>query len=243
MKLSLFVPCYVDHCFPKAAIATLRVLEHLGHTVEYPEGQTCCGQPAFNSGYWDEARAVARTFLRAFRDCETIVAPSASCAVMVKVFYKDLFRGDKDEAEACALGDRVFEFSQLLVNQLGVTDVGATFPGKVSIHDSCHGLRELGIKQELRTLLRSVRELELVELDYSEVCCGFGGTFSVKFPEVSTSMADDKIADLQQTGARYVVSADTSCLMHLQGRMQKRGLEIQTLHIAELLHQGLPAAN
>lgn len=241
MKVSLFVPCYVDQFFPEAAIGTLRVLQHLGVEVEYPRGQTCCGQPAFNTGYWAEAREVARNFLRVFRDSELIVAPSASCLSMVKVFYKDLFEGEKDEAEACALGDRVFEFSQFVVNKLGVTDVGATFPGKVTIHDSCHGLRELGIKHELRALLEPVNGLELVEMEKPEVCCGFGGTFSVKFPEVSTSMADDKIKDILQTGARYVVATDTSCLMHLQGRMRKKNVNIEPLHIAELLYRGLPA--
>ena len=174
----------------------VRILEKLGHTVDYPESQTCCGQPAFNSGYWDEARAVAGTMLDAFRDAEVVVGVSGSCGAMLKVFYPQLFAGRPEAADADRLSGHVWEFSDFLVRKLGVTDLGARFPSKVTFHDGCHGLRELGIKRSPRALLEKVQGLELVEMPDCETCCGFGGTFSAKFPMISTAMGEVKCAYL-----------------------------------------------
>jgi len=238
MKVSLFIPCYVDQCFPKVGISVVRILERLGHTVDYPMAQTCCGQPAFNSGAWEPARAVARQTLQAFRDAEIVVTPSGSCGAMVKVFYRELFKGLPEFEEARALGERTWEFSSFLVNKLGVTDVGATFPGRATFHDGCHGLRELGVKSEPRALLKNVRGLELVEMKSNETCCGFGGTFSVKFPMISTAMGEAKCGAVQETGAEWLISLDSSCLMHLQGMFDKRKVGMRSAHLAEVLASG-----
>lgn len=211
------------------------VLERLGHRVDYREGITCCGQPAFNSGYWDEARPVAARTLGLLGDSEAVVSASGSCGAMLKVFYPELFRGRPEEAAARALASRCWEFSDFLVTRLGVTDVGARFPGKVTFHDGCHGLRELGVKSQPRRLLEAVRELELVEMKEAESCCGFGGTFSAKFPMISTAMGDVKCASAVETGADYIVSNDSSCLMQIQGLLDRQGRNLKTLHLAEVL--------
>ena len=215
----------------------VRVLERLGHTVEYDERQTCCGQPAFNSGYWKEARNVAERTLGLFRDAEYVVSASGSCGAMLKVFYPDLFKGTRDEADALALSPKVYEFSDFLVSVLGVTDVGARFPAKVTFHDGCHGLRELGIKRQPRALLGAVRGLELIEMNSAETCCGFGGTFAAKMPSISTAMGEVKCAHALETGADYVVSNDSSCLMQIQGLLDRQGhgKKLRTLHLAEVL--------
>ena len=202
----------------------VRILEKLGHTVDYPESQTCCGQPAFNSGYWDEARAVAGTMLDAFRDAEVVVGVSGSCGAMLKVFYPELYHGHPREAEAKALAAKTHEFSSFLVNVLGVGDVGASLPAKATFHDGCHGLRELGIKREPRELMKE-----------AETCCGFGGTFSVKFPEISTAMGEVKCASIVETGAGLVISNDSSCLMQIQGLLDRQGQKIRSMHLAEVL--------
>ncbi len=237
MRISLFIPCYVDQFFPQVGINMVRLLERLGHEVDYPERQTCCGQPAFNAGFCEEALSVADAFVDCFRDAQIVVVPSGSCAAMVKVHYRDLFAGTEKFEAACALGDKTWELSEFLVKKLGVTDVGARFPGKVTFHDGCHGLRELGIKESPRALLREVRELELVEMKEAESCCGFGGVFSVKFPDISTAMAEVKCASIDETDAQYVVSNDPSCLMHLQGYLVRRGLPIKCVHLSEVLVQ------
>jgi L-lactate dehydrogenase complex protein LldE len=235
VKITLFIPCFVDQYYPGAGIGMVRILEKLGHTVDYPESQTCCGQPAFNSGYWDEARAVAGTMLDAFRDAEVVVGVSGSCGAMLKVFYPELFHGHPREAEARALAAKTHEFSSFLVNVLGVGDVGASLPAKATFHDGCHGLRELGIKREPRELLKHVRGLELVEMKEAETCCGFGGTFSVKFPEISTAMGEVKCASIVETGAGLVISNDSSCLMQIQGLLDRQGQKIRSMHLAEVL--------
>jgi len=211
------------------------VLERLGHEVDYPAAQTCCGQPAFNCGYMGETRTVAEHFLRCFADAETIAVPSGSCAAMVKVFYRELFEGRPEAGQAAAIGERTYEFSTLLVERLGVADVGAVFPRKATFHDGCHGLRELGVKQAPRSLLEHVNGLELVEMGEAESCCGFGGTFSVKFPQISTAMAEVKMLSIDETGADCVISNDPSCLMQLQGYMDRQGRRIECLHTAEVL--------
>jgi len=213
-----------------------QVLERLGYQVHFPEAQTCCGQPAFNSGYTDEARKIARHFLAVFRDSETIIVPSGSCTSMISHHFADVFQHDpKLLAEAHALEPRVWEFSRFLVEAAGVDDVGARFEGVVTYHDSCHALRELNIKTGPRKLLAKVRGLRLSEMGAAEECCGFGGTFSIKFPEVSGAMARTKIESIQKTGASTVVSIDSSCLMQLQGVIDRAGLPIRTLHLAEVL--------
>ncbi|HUA39797.1 MAG TPA: (Fe-S)-binding protein [Candidatus Sulfopaludibacter sp.] len=237
MKISLFIPCFVDQFYPQTGMSIVQVLERLGHSVAYPETQTCCGQPAFNSGYWDEARAVAERQIAVFRDAETVVIASGSCGAMVKVFYPELFHGHPCEAEARTLAAKTFEFSDFLVNKLGVLDVGARFPGRVTFHDGCHGLRELGLKNPPRQLLRHVRGLELLEMKEAETCCGFGGTFAVKFPMISTAMGEVKCASIAGTGADYVISNDSSCLMQIRAVLDRQGKSIKTLHLAEVLAQ------
>lgn len=223
--------------FPQVGIAVVDVLERLGHQLDYPSEQTCCGQPAFNCGYMGEARAVAEHFLRCFGEAELIVVPSGSCAAMVKVFYRELFQGSPLADDAAAIGERTYEFSTLLVDKLRVTDVGAALSRRATFHDGCHGLRELGVKQAPRTLLEHVQGLELIEMDEAESCCGFGGTFSVKFPQISTAMAEVKMLSIDQTGVDCVISNDPSCLMQLQGYLSRQGRSVDCLHLAEVLAQ------
>ena len=212
------------------------VLERLGWQIDFPKGQTCCGQPAFNSGYPEEARTVARHFLDVFADAEYIVVPSGSCTSMVSHHFEDIFEGDAARlAEARRLSARVYEFSRFLLEVAGVEDVGARFDGVVTYHDSCHALRELRVKDGPRRLLSKVQGLTLREMDAAEECCGFGGTFSVKFAEVSGAMARTKIESIRKTEASAVVSIDSSCLMQLQGAIQRAGLPIRTMHLAEVL--------
>ncbi len=218
-------------------MSIVQVLERLGHTGDYPEVQTCCGQPAFNSGYWDEARAVAEGQMTVFQDAETVVIASGSCGAMVKVFYPELFHNHPREAEAKTLAAKTFEFSDFLVNKLGALDVGARFPGCATFHDGCHGLRELGLKKPPRQLLQNVRGLELIEMKEAETCCGFGGTFAVKFPMISTAMGEVKCASIADTGADFVISNDSSCLMQIRGVLDRQGKSIKTLHLAEVLAQ------
>jgi L-lactate dehydrogenase complex protein LldE len=235
-RVSLFVTCIVDQVFPQVGIAITQVLERLGYQVHFPKAQTCCGQPAFNSGYVDEARTIARHFMNVFRECEYILVPSGSCTSMIAHHFADIFEHDPNLlAEAHALEPRVWEFSRFLLEVAGVEDVGARFNGVVTYHDSCHALRELRIKDGPRKLLAKVQGLTLAEMGAAEECCGFGGTFSVKFPEVSGAMARTKIDSIQKTGASTVVSIDSSCLMQLQGVIDRAGLPIRTLHLAEVL--------
>jgi len=224
-RISLFVTCVVDQLFPSVGLAMADVLERLGYDIEFPRDQTCCGQPAFNTGYRDQARDVARHFLAVFRNAELIVAPSGSCAAMIAHHF----------AELSVDAPRVWEFSQFLLENAQVEDVGACFDGIVTFHDSCHALRELKIKQGPRRLLSKVRGLTLREMSIPEECCGFGGTFAVKFPEVSGGMARTKIGSIVETGASAVVALDASCLMQLQGALRREGHSIRTLHLAEVL--------
>ena len=213
----------------------VEILEKLGHKIEYPEELACCGQPPFNSGYWNEAREVARPVLRRLQNAEAVVIASGSCGAMLKVFYPQLFTGTENEKAAKELAAKCYEFSDFLVTKLGVTDLGARFPAKVTFHDGCHGLRELGNKKPPRVLLAKVRDLELVEMREAETCCGFGGTFATKFPMISTAMGEVKCASAFETGAEYIVSNDSSCLMHVQGLLDKEGKKLKTIHLAEVL--------
>jgi L-lactate dehydrogenase complex protein LldE len=237
MTITLFIPCFVDLMYPKVGISMVQILERLGHKVVCPEEIACCGQPAFNTGYWDEARSVAVRVLNQLKDAEHVVIASGSCGAMLKKFYPELFAGTDHAAAAAALAGKCYEFSDFLVTRLGVTDLGARFPARVTFHDGCHGLRELGIKRAPRTLLSHVRGLELVEMTEAESCCGFGGTFSAKFPAISTAMGEVKCASAESTRAEYVVSNDSSCLMHIQGLLQRQGRSLKTIHLAEILAQ------
>ena len=228
MRVSLFVTCVVDQLFPNVGMAMADVLERSGCTVEFPDGQTCCGQPAFNSGYHDEARDVARHFLDVFRDAEYIVVPSGSCTAMIKHHLPEILPNS-------TLGPRIWEFSKFLTDVVKVEDVGARFEHTVTYHDSCHALRELKIKESPRRLLSNVRGLTLKEMDAAEECCGFGGTFSVKFAGISGGMARTKIESIERTGADTVVSIDSSCLMQLQGALSRAASPIRTMHLAEVL--------
>ena len=235
MKVTLFIPCFVDLMFPQVGISMVKILERLGHTIECPEDIACCGQPAFNSGYWPEARSVAVPVLEKLKNAEVVVIASGSCGAMLKVFFRELFAGTENSRAADALAAKCYEFSDFLVSKLGVTDLGARFPAKVTFHDGCHGLRELGNKKPPRQLLDRVQGLELVEMSDVETCCGFGGTFSAKFPMISTAMGEVKCTAALETGAEYIVSNDSSCPMHLQGLLNRQRKNLKTIHLAEVL--------
>lgn len=237
MTVTLFIPCFVDLFYPQVGISMVRILQRLGHKVVCPNSPVCCGQPAFNTGYWDESREIAMKVIESLKDADVVVIASGSCGAMLKVFYPELFAGTKYEQLARELAPKCHEFSAFLVNKLGVTDLGATFPHKVTFHDGCHGLRELNNKRPPRELLARVRGLELIEMDAAETCCGFGGTFSAKFPVISTAMGDVKCASALETKADYIVSCDSSCLMQIQGLADKQGRPIKTIHLAEVLDQ------
>ncbi len=240
MRVALFVPCYVDLINPEVGVSMVRVLRKLGVDLIYPEGQTCCGQPAFNSGFFDEARTVARHFMDVFEkeNWDYIVCPSGSCATMVSHYYPFIFKEMPETHRSESLGHRVREFSDFLVNVLGVKDLGAHYEGRAVFHCGCHQRRELGVLEEPRELLRSVAGLELLDWENEELCCGFGGTFAVKMPDVSTAMADEKIQALLKSGADTLVSGDSSCLMHLSGRLKREGHGARVLHLAQILDSG-----
>lgn len=235
MKVTLFVPCFIDLIYPRVGMAMVEILESLGHTIDFPEELTCCGQPPFNSGYWDEARKVARPVLDRLEESGAVVIGSGSCGAMLKVFYAELFAGQPEEAQARALSEKCYEFSDFLVAKLGVTSLGAKFAHKVTVHDGCHGLRELKQKRPVRELLSHVEGLEMIEMTEAETCCGFGGTFATKFPMISTAMGEVKCASATATGADFMVSNDSSCLMHLQGLLDREGKPLKTIHLAEIL--------
>ncbi|MBI3831739.1 MAG: (Fe-S)-binding protein [Planctomycetes bacterium] len=241
-RVSLFVTCLADQMRPETAWAAVELLERAGCTVDVPMAQTCCGQPAFNSGFRNEAREVARHWLKVFRDAEAIVCPSGSCASMVKVFFQELFEPQSPEGrEVARLAERTYELTQFLVHVLGVTNVGAHYEGKVAYHASCHLLRELGERTSPKALLEKVVGAELVALPGSEtVCCGFGGTFSVKLPEISTAMMDEKIRAIEASGADCVVACDGGCLLQISGGLTRQGARARAFHLAELLTGRVP---
>ena len=235
-KVALFITCLGDQFFPQVGEASVRVLRRAGASVTFNPAQTCCGQPAFNTGYREEAREVAIRNLDLFEDVDYVVAPSGSCTSMVRVFYPEIFADDPAAMQRVErLRGRFYEFSEFLVNVMKVEDLGASFPHRVAYHDACHLLRELHIENEPRKLIKAVKGVELVEMQDFKLCCGFGGTFSVKFPEVSVAMARDKVRAAMDTGAEYLVANDSGCLMHLEGYIRRERLPIQTLHLAELL--------
>ena len=237
MQVSLFVTCLVDQMWASVGTSTVEVLRRVGCEVEFDDRQTCCGQPAFNTGYRDEARQVAQRFIRIFEEnkADAIVSPSGSCTAMVHHF-PELFAGDTQWAErAKAIASRTHELSSFLVRVLKKEDVGASWTGKLTWHDACHGLRDLNVKSEPRALIRNVRGAEFVEVDNAESCCGFGGRFSVKYPEISVAILDQKIEAIERAGVQAVVSGDASCLMQIGGRLSRKGSKVRVMHLAELL--------
>jgi L-lactate dehydrogenase complex protein LldE len=239
MKVQLFIPCFVDQLYPQTAFNMVKVLEKAGCTVSYNSNQTCCGQPAFNAGFWDDAREVCSKFIKDFSVTnDYVVAPSASCVGFVRNYYTTLFENTSHLNSVKRLGERTYEFTDFLVNVLKVEKFGAHFNAKATYHDSCAGLRECKIKQEPRTLLANVQGLELVEMNDVETCCGFGGTFAVKFDPISIGMADQKSINAKNTGAECIISTDLSCLMHIDGHIRKKGMGLQTMHIADVLASG-----
>lgn len=238
MTVQIFIPCFIDQLYPQTGFNMVKVLRKAGCEVHYNPVQTCCGQPAFNAGYRIEAREVCAKFIKDFSGKDVIVTPSASCTGFVKNYYGKLFDNSSLHNEVKDLQKRIYEFSDFMVNVLQVTDVGASFKAKATYHDSCAALRECNIKDAPRTLLSNVRNLELTEMKDTDVCCGFGGTFAVKFEGISAAMADQKTANAQAAGARVIISTDISCLMHIAGYIQYRELELSTMHIADVLAQG-----
>ncbi|MGN6397128.1 MAG: (Fe-S)-binding protein [Mucilaginibacter sp.] len=238
MKVELFVPCFIDQLFPETAFNTMKVLRKAGCEVSYNPEQTCCGQPAFNAGFWDDAKTVGSKFLNDFSEDSVIIAPSASCTGMVKNYYNDLFTNTAQHNKCRAIQGNIYELSDFLVNILQVDYFGAELDGRAVYHDSCSGLRECHIKAEPRQLLSKVLGLELLDLKDGEACCGFGGTFAVKFDAISTAMAQQKVDNALAVEADYIISTDASCLMHLQSYIDKNMIPIKTYHIADVLAMG-----
>ncbi len=234
-KVQLFIPCFIDQLYPETGMNMVRVLERLGCDVHYNAKQTCCGQLAFNAGYHNEAKAVATKFLHDFDGDGYVVAPSGSCIGYVRNNFDELLNNSSDHNLANKVRQNVFEYTEFLTDILKVEKIGATFNGKATYHDACGALRECGIKQGPRKLLQQVKGLEIVEMAECETCCGFGGTFAVKFEPISMGMAQVKVKSAMDTGAQYIITTDTSCLMHMQGYIDKNNLPIQAVHIADVL--------
>ncbi len=236
INVGLFATCLVDLMRPSVGFATARLLEKNGCVIHVPQSQTCCGQPAFNAGDIADARVLAENVITAFESFDYVVAPSGSCAGMIRVHYPALFKGDVAMAErAEALATKTYELMSFLSDVLQVTETGAQYPEKIAYHDSCAGLREMNVKEQPRKLMASVKGLELTELDDSESCCGFGGLFSVKYPDISEKMVDEKVAAIEKTGADVLLGGDLGCLMNIAGRLQRRGSSVQVRHLAEVL--------
>lgn len=242
MLISLFIACYNDTLFPETGKAVVRVLERLGHTVEFRAAQTCCGQMHYNTGYHPEAVSLMRHFLEVFEGAEVICVPSASCVAMIRDHFPKMAVEAGLESQVNSLLPRVFEFTELLVDKLGVTDVGAAYPHSVTLHTSCHSLRSLHIGDKPKQLLRAVRGLDLLELPESDQCCGFGGTFAIKNPDVSTAMLSEKMRAILETGAEVCTAGDNSCLMHIGGGLSRQQGTARCIHIAEILASGQGAS-
>ena len=238
MTIDLFIPCFIDQFYPETGMNMVKVLEKAGVSVNYNPEQTCCGQLAFNSGFTDEAKKLGNKFLKDFPNDRPVVSPSASCAGYVKNYYHELFHNTASHLEYKRLTRNMFEITDFLVNKIKFTDFGAAFPHKVTYHDSCAGLREYKLKAEGRLLLSKVKDLEVVEMKEREVCCGFGGSFSVKHEAISTAMAQQKVQNALETEAEYIVSTDLSCLMHLEGYINKHKMPLKVIHIVDILASG-----
>ncbi|RYD55998.1 MAG: (Fe-S)-binding protein [Sphingobacteriales bacterium] len=237
-QVQLFIPCFVDQLYPETGMNMVKVLEKLGCEVHYNPKQTCCGQPAFNAGYWDEAKSVAEKFMHDFDGEGYIVGPSGSCTGYVRNYYGRMFDDTNQAADSASTGKRAFEFTEFLTEVLKVEDIGARLNGKATYHDACGALRECGIKAGPRKLLSHVQGLEMVEMKECETCCGFGGTFAVKYEPISVGMAQTKVQSALQTGAEYIISTDVSCMMHMQGYISHNKIPLKTLHIADVLASG-----
>ncbi len=234
-EVDLFIPCFVDQLYPDTAENMVKILENLGIKVFYNTSQTCCGQAAFNGGHWDIARELAVKFLKDFPGSRPIVSPSASCTAYVMNYFPDLLENTIYMNNYKKLKSSLFELSDFLVNKIGITDLGAKFDAKITIHDACSALREYGLKNEPRILLQNVKGLEIIEMEECDTCCGFGGTFSVKHEAISTAMADQKARNASDTGADYMVTTEASCIMHMDSYFRKQNLPIRCLHIADIL--------
>jgi L-lactate dehydrogenase complex protein LldE len=238
MKVQLFIPCFVDQLYPQTAFNMVKVLEKACCEVQYNQNQTCCGQPAFNAGYWDEARDVCSKFMKDFDNADYVVAPSASCVGFVRNYYQKLFENSAAHNQVKDLGKRIYEFTEFLTEVLKIEDFGAVLNATATYHDSCAALRECNIKEAPRKLLANVKGLELLEMNDVETCCGFGGTFAVKFDAISIGMADQKVTNALATKAEYIISTDLSCLMHIDGYIKGKNLPLKTMHIADVLANG-----
>ncbi|MBN2773702.1 MAG: (Fe-S)-binding protein [Prolixibacteraceae bacterium] len=238
MEVNIFIPCFIDQLYPETAFNVVKVLEKCGCKINYNPEQTCCGQPSFNSGFWNETRELAKKFICDFDNDLPIIGPSASCAGFIRNYYEKLFDKPEDLSHVSHLKKRIFEFTDFLVNHLKKEDSGASFPYRVTYHDACAALREYGIKDEPRKLLKQVKGLELIEMNDTETCCGFGGTFAAKFKDISTAMTGQKVENALATGAEYIVSTEASCLMNLESYIKKQNLPIKIIHIADVLAAG-----
>lgn len=239
MKVDLFIPCFIDQLYPKTAFNMVKVLKKFGCEVNYNSQQTCCGQPSFHSGFQKDARSLGKKFLKDFSHSDHyIIAPTGSCVGYVRNYYPQLFENSSEHNAVKKVNLHLFEFTEFLVNVLHVTDVGATFRAKATYHDGCMTLRECGIQSQPRQLLKNVNGLELLEMKEAETCCGFGGTFATRFEPISTGMAYSKIQSALETGAEYMISTDLSCFMHLDRYIEEQGLNIKTMHIADVLASG-----
>lgn len=234
-KTHIFVPCFIDQLYPQTAVNMVTILKQVGCTVDYNPNQTCCGQPALNAGFWDEAYEVAKKFVADFANKESIVCPSASCVGFIKNHYTKLLGTDVDVSVLEQLQHHIYEFSEFLVNHCDISNLTAQLEGKAMYHDACSALRECQIKEAPRLLLSKVEGLELVENPNSEVCCGFGGTFSAKFEPISVAMAEKKVEEALALSVDYIISTDLSCLMHLQGYIEHKKIPLKTLHLADVL--------
>ena len=238
MNVQLFIPCFIDQLYPQTAFNMVKVLEKAGCNVDYNTNQTCCGQPAFNAGFCDESRSVAEKFIKDYNNADYIVAPSASCVGFIRNYYPTLFDNALLYNEVKEVASRVFEFSEFLTDIIKTEDFGASLNMKATYHDSCAALRECKIKEGPRNLLKNVKGLELIEMEDVETCCGFGGTFSVKFESISVAMAEQKIDNILKTGASCIISTDMSCIMQLAGIIKRKNLQIETMHLADVLVTG-----
>ena len=238
MKVHVFIPCFIDQLYPTAGFNTIKVLEKAGCEVVYNPAQTCCGQPAFNAGYWGESREVCKKMMSDFSDAEIVVVPSASCTGFVKNYYSKLFDNASNQKESLSFQSKIFELSDFLVNVLKIENLGAKLEKTATYHDSCAALRECKIKSEPRKLLQNVAGLNMVELSDNETCCGFGGTFAVKFEDISVAMGEQKAENAINTGAEILISTDLSCLMHINGVLQMKDTNLVSMHLADVLASG-----
>ena len=239
MQVALFIPCLNEHIYPSAAISMVKVLNYFKVDTIYVDDQTCCGQPAFNSGYQSEIIPLAERFIKLFADYDYVIAPSGSCVAMVKNHYKEIPFDNSLNEKYNSLRNKIYEFTEFLIKVLNITSIDAQFKHKVTFHDSCHALRELKISSEPRKILNMIKDLELVEMLDSDVCCGFGGTFSYKYEDVSVAMVERKCSNILNTKAEYCVGLDSSCLMNIDGYVKKNKLNVKVIHIADLLCQSL----